>query len=248
MKKLGTLSWLERTGGTLAWHDRLTLIAQGIRAKAAAKMQQGIKLRLREVADIQPPDSAITREAIALCQDASEPYLFNHCLRAYYWARLLDNDDRNYDQEAMFTAMMLHDIGLTERYRIPADQQQCFTLAGARLVQDLAHKHAWSDKRANIAANAIALHLNIIVGAEHGKEAQLVRIGSGADVAGLRLTQLHGDQIDEVVNRHPRLNMRRNIVQALNTEATTCPCCRIAFLRDRLGFHGLIHGTRVFNE
>lgn len=30
MAKLGTLSWLERTGGKLTWHDRLTMIATGL--------------------------------------------------------------------------------------------------------------------------------------------------------------------------------------------------------------------------
>lgn len=248
MKKIGTLTWLERTGGKLAFHERLNLIAQGVRAKAMAKKHRGVKLRVMEVADIQPPDSAMTRAAIAICQDASEPFLFNHCFRAYFWARLLDNDQRPYDHEAMFTAMMLHDIGLTEQHRLKSNQEQCFTLAGARLVNSLAQKHAWEDHRANIAANAISLHLNILVGAEHGKEAQMVRAGSGADVAGISLNLLHSDQIDSVITCYPRLNMKQNIISALNNEAEACPCCRIAFLRNRLGFHDLIQGTRVFKE
>lgn len=250
MAKLGTLSWLERSEGKLAWNDKLTLIAHGIRAKAATKrrVQKGLKIRLREVDDIIPPDSAMTREAIAICQDASAPFLFNHCLRAYFWARLQEEDNRPFDDEAMFTAMMLHDLGLTEQYSLKEGKQQCFTIVGARMVNELAVKHAWSDQRANIAANAITLHLNVIVGAEHGKEAQMVRAGSGADVAGLALHQLHADQITSVVTRYPRMNMKQEIINTLDAEARACPCCRIAFLRNQLGFHELIRKTRIFKE
>jgi hypothetical protein len=52
---------------------------------------------------------------------------------------------------------------------------------------NLAARHHWDDARAHLAANAITLHLNVTVGDEHGKEAQMVRAGSGGDVAGLGL-------------------------------------------------------------
>jgi hypothetical protein len=250
MRDVGTLSWLERTGGKLAWRDRLTFLAHGVRAKIEAKkrIRSGIKVRNIEVDEILPPDSTITREAIALCQDASEPFLFNHCLRAYFWARLLDDDRRPFDDEALFTAFMLHDMGITERYRLIGDAQQCFTIPGARLANELASKHGWSDKRAAIAAESIALHLNVVIDPSYGKEAQMLRTGSGGDVAGLGLDILHAEQIDAVVARYPRLDMKRKVIAPLRIETQARPCCRIAFLRKTLGFDTLIRDAPMFHE
>jgi HD domain len=200
------------------------------------------------VQDILPPDTALAREAISLARDASSPALFHHCLRAYFWAKLLDTDTRSYDDEAVFVACMLHDLGLTEQYRLQGDQQQCFTSVGARVTQELAHRHAWPEPRMHVAASAITLHLNVIIGDEHGKEAQMVRAGSGGDVAGLGLDVLHRDQIDEVIGRYPRLNLKQEVVSALETEAIERPCCRTAFLCRRLSFTDLIKKNRVFRE
>lgn len=250
MTKLGTLSWLERNGGKLAWHDRLTMIAQGVRAHAETRkrMASGLKIRNIEIENILPPDSAITREATAICQDASAPYLFNHCLRAYFWARLLDDGRQSFDDEAVFTALMLHDLGLTNGKCLSGDKEQCFTVIGAREAGELAAKHGWSDKRANITAQAITLHLNVIVDQRHGKEAQMVRAGSGGDVAGLGLDVLQADQIASVVARYPRLNIKREIVEALSIEVDERPCCRMAFLKTKLGFTDLINRAPMFSE
>ncbi len=250
MTQLGTLSWLERSGGKLAWRDRLVMLAQGVKARVVTKrrMKAGFKLRNIEVDAILPPDSVITREATAICQDASAPYLFNHCLRAYFWARLLDDDRQPFDDEALFTAVMLHDLGLTEDHHLKGDKEQCFTIVGARKVCELAVKHLWTDKRANVAAEAITLHLNVIVGSRHGKEAQMVRAGSGGDVAGLGLDVLQADQIESVVVRYPRLDMKRQILKTLSIEADQRACCRIAFLQAKLGFADLICRAPMFNE
>lgn len=101
---------------------------------------------------------------------------------------------------------------------------------------------------ANLAANAITLHLNVTVGDEHGNEAQMVRAGSGGDVAGRGLGILERDQIAQVVERYPGLNLKSEIVDALMTETIERPCCRTAFLCRSLGFVDLIRGNSVFAE
>lgn len=250
MTRLGTLSWIDRTGGKLAWHERLALMAQAVRTRAAAAIRRRSrrKVRLLEVDEILPPDSAITRESIALSQDLSRPFLFNHCVRSYFWARLLDQDHRPFDDEAVFTALMLHDMGLTEHGRQATNQRYCFTQAGAQMAYDLAHKHGWSDRRATLTANAITLHLNVVVADRHGKEARMVRAGSGADVAGLGLHVLGRDQIDEVVSRIPRLKLKQEMLTTLDFELRARPEGRIAFLCDQLHFGRMIERSRMFSE
>ena len=247
MTELGTTRWIERTRGRLAWHERLALIAQAVRARAvsAKEKRSGRKIRLLEVEDILPPDSSITREAIVLSRQFSKPFLFNHCVRSYFWARLLDEDPGSFDDEAVFTALMLHDLGLTEHGGRAANLGQCFTQVGAQTAYELARKHGWSDRRADLTANAITLHLNVLIADRHGKEARMVRVGSGADVAGLGLHVLQRDQINTVVSRIPRLNLKREMLATLAEEAQARPDSRIAFLCDRLHFRRVIERSSI---
>lgn len=250
MAKLGTLQWIERTHGRLGLRDKLALVAQGVKAKAATRkrMAANVKFRYREVDDILPPDSVIAREAMAMCEAASAPFLFNHSLRAYYWARLLDDGSTPFDDEAVFTAIMLHDMGLTESHRLSGSTEQCFTLVGARMAEELGASHNWDGRRCALAANAITLHLNVIVDPAHGREAEMVRAGSGGDVAGLGLDVLHQDQIDHVCARHPRAGFKAEILPALAIEEHARPACRIAFMNAKLGFAGLVANTPMFAE
>nr|WP_298895049.1 HD domain-containing protein [uncultured Altererythrobacter sp.] len=221
-----------------------------MRARAATKqrIKNDVKFRYREVDEILPPDSAIALEALAMCEEFSDPYLLNHCLRAYFWARLLDDGAQAFDDEALFSAIMLHDMGLTDAHRLKGDEQQCFTVVGARMIQDLARKHLWPDARATLAANAVTLHLNVMVDAAHGREAELVRAGSGADVAGLGLDVLHADQVAAVCKKHPRQGFKPNMLDTMDIEASCRPKCRVAFMNKSLGFDKLIAGTTVFED
>jgi HD domain len=250
MAKLGTLQWVEQTHGRLGLRDKLALVAQGVKAKAATRkrMAASVKFRHREVDDILPPDSAIAREAMAMCEVDSPPFLFNHSLRAYFWARLLDDGSAPFDNEAVFTAIMLHDMGLTDRHRLNGSTEQCFTLVGARMAEELGSRHDWDGRRIGLAANAITLHLNVIVDPAQGREAEMVRAGSGGDVAGLGLDVLHADQIDHVCARHPRLGFKAAILPVLAIEERDRPACRIAFMNARLGFASLVANAPMFAE
>ncbi len=246
---LGTWAWVEKTGGKLRARDRVKLLSQGVRALAAARLRGPVpkKIRYIEVEDVTPPDSAICKAAEEICAAASPLFLFNHCVRAYFWARLL-NDGKKFDDEALYTALLLHDLGLTDRYRLQAGEGECFTLPAARIAHDLALSHGWSDKRAQLVADAICLHLNVIVADKHGPEAKLVRQGSGADVAGLGLECLHKDQREEVVHRYPRHNQKQEFAHALELEVDQRPGCRIAYLYNNLGFGKMIQQTPMFKE
>ena len=246
---LGSFSWTLATGGRLAWRDRLALVLQGLRARAAARrLAGGPKLRMLDIDGLLPPDTPVAREALAMCESASPPFLVNHCLRAYLWARLLGDGRRDHDDEALYVALMLHDLGLTETWRDRSPEERCFTTVGARVAGDLARRHGWDDRRCHLVADAIALHLNVVVDPAHGREAVLVRAGSGADVAGLGLQALHPAQVAQVCARHPRLDFNRQIVSALRADADRHPDCRCALLMNRLGFEQLIRSDRVFSE
>lgn len=243
MTSFGTLTWIDRTGGRMTTFDRLRETAQAVHARAKRKLLPARRSD-RRVEDILPPDSAIALEALSLCREASPLFLLNHCLRSYFWARLLDEQDEKIDQEALFVATMLHDLGLAPEHRLGCyDNDECFTAVGAREAKAMALRHEWEEARADKTANAIALHLNIVVHDHHGPEARLVRLGSGADVAGLGMSRLHTHQIDEVLRRYPRHGLKEGIVPILESEVLERPHCRMAFLQKKFDFSRMVQAA-----
>ena len=244
-KTTGTLDWLKHQQGQLTTFERWQQIFLGVKAKASRlfKGKDLTQVRHLELEAIQPPDTAICQAAETLAQQAQQPYLYHHCMRSYFWARLL-NGEHSFDHEAFYVAILLHDLGLTEGYRLAEDStQQCFTYPAALAAEDLALKHGWSDQRARLVADAIALHLNVSVDLRHGREAQLVRLGSGADVIGQGILAIPKTQRLAVTERYPRLDFKRMITRDLRTAIVNKPCCRMALLSNTLQFEQLIKGA-----
>lgn len=248
MAAFGTWAWAERTGGRLTRRDRARLAISSVVRTAAGRLRSkrnSKELRV-DLETVRVPDTAICRAADALCAEVSPAFLYQHCRRAYLWARLLSGSE-DCDLEALHVSLMLHDLGLTERYR-PAVSDECFTLAGARLAHGLARQHGWPDRRAHALADAICLHVNATVSARHGRVAHWVQAGAIADVVGLGLGRLPRDQRMAVLARHPRLGMKIAVSEALSCEAERCPCGRIAYLESKLGLTQRIRATPVFTD
>ncbi len=234
---IGSMAWLDQTQGVLSFSERMKVIFQGIKAKAADVFtgKQLTQLNHLDLDDVIPPDSAICMAADELAKQSQGAYLYHHCIRSYFWARLL-NGKAHFDHEAFYVAVLLHDLGLSDAYQ---SENQCFTYAAAHAARDLAIEHQWSDQRADLVANAISLHLNVSINDVHGREAQLVRIGSGADVIGQNILRIPVAQRNAVINKYPRLDFKNRIIQDLR-QASKHPCCRVAHLRYKLGFDALV--------
>ncbi len=231
------MAWLADTQGLLSFSARMKMLLQGIQAKLI-QMFPARPLQQLDLATLVPPDSAVCQAADQLAQQAQDPYLYNHCMRSYVWARLL-NGSTPFDHEAFFVAVVLHDLGLTSAY---ASDNHCFTHAAAIAAHDLALKHQWTEQRADVVANAISLHLNVRIDDSHGREAQLVRLGSGADVIGQHVMRLPKAQRHAVLKQYPRLDFKNHILKDLR-QASLHPCCRLSFLRNKLGFDSLVRNA-----
>lgn len=244
--EIGTLKWINKTGGRLSWHNRLTLVRQAVSVRLKAKFQRRHSILPLDLQDITPPDSAITRAALAICMDASPDFLTNHCLRAYYFARLFNRHGHHFDDEVLYTATLLHDLGLTQRYRV--QDGECFTLAGARVAESLGAEHQWPDRRIRLAAEAITLHLNVSVPPKQGIEAHLLRLGTVADVTGSGLSSLPTSTVDELVKRVPRLSLKKGLIGLINHDVRQCPDCRMAFLQEKVQITRLVQAAPMFAE
>jgi hypothetical protein len=244
---LGSYAWAISRGGKLTQSERLRQIYDGVCAKIAAKFARGAVRQLPDLQEVCPPDTALCQAALALCHSACSTALVNHAYRGYLFAKLLDPLCTDYDEEALFTSFLLHDLGLTDRYRITRPDWHCFTLPAAEVAIDLIKQQRLPDALGMRIADAICLHLNVVVRADHGREAQLLRLGSGADAAGISLQAVSPVVIDALVQRYPRAGLKAELHQSLGYEQQQRPQGRAGLLCGSLGFHGLIKRA-PFNE
>jgi hypothetical protein len=242
MAGVGTLTWGRRTGGRLSFADRLSLLGQAVALQLEARARRrgtAPSPATAALAARRPPDTAMARRAEAWCREASPPFLVNHCLRAFAWGRLIAAHDRvAFDEEALYVACLLHDLGLTER-AAPADPVVCFGVSGGEAARAALLGAGWPAERVDLVAEAICLHLNVRVGLRHGPVAYLVRAGSAFDVIGARYRALPPAAVEAVLASHPRLGFKREMEVAARRYGLR-PGSRLEFLFRRLGFGRLI--------
>jgi hypothetical protein len=232
---LGTLSWVDRTGGQMTGAERRSLLGPLARthaANAAGRLSMLARLNTGRRAHVAPsllipPSSALTEAAVEQAQHRLSPALLNHSYRTYtFGAALAALEGLTVDAELLFAAAMLHDTGLPT-----SDKNVDFTRDSARIARDVAEDVGLSSAATETMRTAITLHYSPRVPLERGPVAYLLSAGAGVDVAGLRSWQLPPDLLAAVVDRHPRLGFKTDFAAAFRTEAARVPRGRAQFLR-----------------
>lgn len=248
---VGTMRWAEVTNGLLTKRDRQRLLAQALLTRAAAlpaklKGRLGIApeaLARIDLASLRIPDSGVARQADGLMRGLSPPWLANHCMRTYLWGAICAQARRiKFDDESLFVASALHDLGLTPRHACDTPCAACFAVEGARAAARFALDAGWPDERRHRLSEAIALHLNVRVGLRHGAEAHLLHAGAAMDLVGAGIRRLHPDTVGQVIHAYPRLGFKENIVTAMKAQSQRSPQSRAGFLMG-LGFAGMIRAA-----
>jgi hypothetical protein len=155
------------------------------------------------------------------------PVLLGHSYRTYAYGMALGRlENVDVDAELLFTAAMLHDIGLTGP-RQPVD----FTLASARAARDVAEEVGLSSAATETVRTAITQHHSPGVTVADGAVAYLLSAGAGVDVAGLRSWQLPPEVLTAAVREHPRHDFPREFTDLWRAESVAVPAGRARFLR-----------------
>jgi hypothetical protein len=213
------------------------LVGQGILLQlrsAAPRLRRKLGLNPSRLARFDPeslevPDSAACREAEQLCSEASE-VIVNHSYRSYVWSAILAaHDGTQYDAEIVYVASLLHDIGFAEPQRTADSQPCCFTLPGVEAALALGTRAGWDKRRQEAAAEAISLHLNLLLGLNRGAEAYLVYAGTRLDATGYRYWDLQPEAVTAVLDRYPRLGLKRVWVEMMDGQAQGTPGTRSHF-------------------
>jgi len=219
--------------GALTPRDRRVLFGQAIGMQAG--LAGGFLFKRNrisiDVGAIQPPDSPLAENAARVCAEVSPSALFNHCARAYVWGCIFaKHAGIAFDTELYYAACMLHDLGLTPAYHDCARHGECFTLDSVEGASALAKEAGWDAARQDALAEAILLHMNVVVGLDHGAEAHLLHEAASLDCLGLRAWELTRDTRNAVVARHPREDIKPLLLDVFTAEAKQRPKCRAAFL------------------
>jgi hypothetical protein len=162
--------------------------------------------RLKSVAGVRIPDTALCIAAVDLLESSSPKFLCMHCLRTYIFGSLAVGSLGRpvADEEAAFCAALLHDLGLIPPYR----RDNRFEIDGADAARDFCAKHQVSPERADLVWKAIALHTSPGIPTRLAGEIALVHLGAGLDFLGLGLDQVPPQVLEEILEKYPRMKFK----------------------------------------
>jgi hypothetical protein len=151
------------------------------------------------------PDSGTCSAALQLLFDVSPAFLANHCVRSYLFARELAaakglRSDVDYDDELVFLACILHDLGLTGY----GDGDQRFEVQGADAAVRFLHAQGLADERARTVWQSIALHTSIGLAERFGPEQSISFFGISLDISGSEKGSLSTGFAERVIGAWPR--------------------------------------------
>ena len=243
---VGNWPWAMHTGGKLSQRDRRSLMKQMltiqfhrlVKRLTPAFRRQHIPLTIEH---LHVPDSTSAIRAAEACAELSPPWLQHHCTRTYLWGSVLAmRDSLKYDEELLFVASMLHDLGLMEAHLGQTADVYCFAVEGARAAKVFADHEQWNEHRQNALAEAISLHLNVTVGMGFGVEAHLLQMGAAYDVLGTSYRAIAPATRSLILEQYPRLGFKREFNACLQQQIVMRPDSRVAFY-----YHSAQFGERL---
>jgi hypothetical protein len=161
-------------------------------------------------------------------------YLLAHSVRSYCWgAAIGEGEGRPFDRQVLWTASLLHDLGLT---RIPRNND-CFEIAGGAFARRFLERAGLPARRAAVVDRAIVLHMQPGVTVDDGAEAVLLDRATALDVRGIGFDLVDGVR-SAVMREFPRGAFDRLFLAAISREAALRPDCQSARLLHATGLAG----------
>jgi len=164
------------------------------------------------VGGLTAPDSELTRKAAALIEQIHTPVIRNHLHRTWWFADLLGRKrELKYDREVVYFASLMHDLGFTKEYS--ADQR--FEVDGADAAKSFLLAHGYSEAKAELVWDGIALHSSGGIADRKAPEIALIYFGAHVDVFGFNIEEISPALIDDTLELYPRLGMKAAFQEAL---------------------------------
>ncbi|GAA3679150.1 HD domain-containing protein [Nonomuraea antimicrobica] len=153
------------------------------------------------------PDTPACRGALEVAARYHTPSMLNHSIRAYLWAAVYaQGNGIAFDAELLYVSAMLHDIGLVaefDSYAVPFEE------AGGHVAWAFCAGAGWSPERRLRASEVIVRHMWDAVPLDEDPEGHLLEISTGMDISGRRADEIPAGVREEVLERHPRLEIAK---------------------------------------
>jgi HD domain-containing protein len=196
------------------------------------------------------PTGRLADASIAIARSSVRRPIVDHSIRSFLFARLLADregslSDAEYDEDMLFAATVMHDLGLGEH----APGEARFEVEGADLAADVLRKHGVAEPDINRVWEAIALHSSVGIADRCGLLTSLTHRGVFIDAG--RVTDALADRLrQDVLSAYPRSAGDRSIADAIVAHATrseaAAPPGSLAF--ELLRQHREAEGARVSNQ
>jgi hypothetical protein len=165
------------------------------------------------------PTGALADSSLATARSSLSRSLFDHSIRSFLFARLLADhegclDDADYDEDLLFAATVMHDLGLGER----ATGEARFEVEGADLAAAVLRRHGVAERDIDRVWEAIALHASLGIAHRRGLLTSLTHKGVFIDAG--RIPDGVSDRLrQEVSNAYPSPAGDRSIADAIVAHA-----------------------------
>ena len=116
-----------------------------------------------------------------------------------------------YDREVVYFASLMHDLGFTKEYC--ADQR--FEVDGADAAKRFLVDHGYSEAKAELVWDGIALHSSGGIANRKAPEIALVHLGAFVDIFGANIEEISPALIDDTITLYPRLGLKSAFQEAL---------------------------------
>lgn len=168
------------------------------------------------------PNGPTATKALSFARETEHPAILNHSLRTYLHAeRAAANRSmrvaQDYEQDLLFYACLLHDIGASDRF----DGTQRFEVEGADAATGFLVEHGVDGARADQVWQAIALHTSPGIVERRGPIPVLTRLGVQADFGSG--TELTTAEVAELESRYPRLRIEHVLADIVVQQAVRNP-------------------------
>jgi hypothetical protein len=166
------------------------------------------------------PTGALADASLAIARASVSRPIVEHSIRTFLFARLLADhegrlDDADYDEDLLFAASVMHDLGLGER----AAGEARFEVEGADLAAAVLREHGVAQRAVDRVWEAIALHASVGIAHRRGVITSLTHRGVFIDAG--RITDGVADRLrQQVLNAYPRAAGDRSIADAIVAHAT----------------------------
>ena len=166
------------------------------------------------------PTGPLADASLAMARSSVSRPIVDHSIRSFLFARLLaDRDgslkDADYDEDLLFAATVMHDLGLGER----ASGEARFEVEGADLAAAVLRGHGVAERDVDRVWEAIALHSSLGIAHRRGLLTSLTHRGVFIDAG--RITDVVTDRLrQEVLNAYPRPAGDRSLADAIVAHAS----------------------------